>query len=115
MKFDDVFAYLVEMNQRTHLTRDQVEKIYIEVAQSVGVGPFITKDDESTTLKSKDKINALSDQTKYDQLEDQLVTTFSRYGGVNKVFRTGLIADDFDILVRVLDKNKLWREYPAAS
>ena len=115
MKFDKLYKKLTEQTRRTHLTRKEVERVFKELAQSVGIGPFIAKDSEKEKMDDKSEINALSDQTKYEALKNEVKRAFTDVKGVNKEYKDSLKKDGYEVLVKMLDELDLWRDYPAAS
>jgi len=115
MKFDKLYKILIEQTRRTHLTRTEIEKVFVELAQSVGIGPYIVRDSDKEKKYNKFGINALSDQTKYEALKNEVKRIFTDVKGVNKDYKNSLKKDGFEVLVKMLDELDLWRDYPAAS
>jgi hypothetical protein len=110
-KFDEAFDKIMEETRRTHLTLKEVEKVFSDVMSSLGKS---LPETWSAAASSDGRIN-LAKWDNSEIVKSQVGKAFRDAGGINKEFKNDLKEDGYEVLVKLADDLKLWRDYPPVS
>jgi hypothetical protein len=114
MKFMDKikeFGLQLMETRRSFLTREEVKKTFRDCLAAIG--PYWEKQNWDQ-LADDDKGPNLSTLDNKGIIEREVVRIFSDEAcgaGVNKIYRDSLKKDGYGLLVDILDKHDLWRDF----